>query len=451
MNKNASQKLERGLGLKEATALNMIDMIGIGPFIVVPLVIQAMNGPQAILAWIVGALLALIDGLIWAELGASMPEAGGSYVFLRHIYGEKTWGRLFSFLFIWQTLFQAPLVMASGSIGFAQYFTYLIPLNFLQQKIVSGILVIILIILLYRKITTIGKISLFLWIGVIGTILWLIVGGVTHFNPKLAFDYSPNAFDFSFPFFIGLGMATVKTIYTYLGYYNVCHLGAEIKNPGKNIPRSILLSIIGIAFLYLIMQLSILGVIPWREAMNSQFIVSTFVEKIYGQSAANIATILILWIAFSSLFSLTLGYSRIPYAAALDGNFFRIFSKVHPTKHFPHISLLTLGAVAFVFSLLFRLSEVISAILAMRILVQFIGQAVGIMILHKRKNSDFFPFKMILYPIPAIVAIIVWFGLFLSTGFYFALGGLIMIILGSVIFFIRSYRNKEWPFENSLN
>lgn len=447
MNNNSSQKLERGLGLKEATALNMIDMIGIGPFIVIPLVVQAMNGPQAILAWVVGAFIALIDGLIWAELGAAMPEAGGSYVFLRQIYGEKTWGRFFSFLFIWQTLFQAPLVMASASIGFAQYFTYLIPLNLWQQKIVSGILIIILIILLYRKITTIGKISLMLWIVVIGTILWLIIGGVTHFNPKLAFDYPPNAFDFSLPFFAGLGMATVRTIYTYLGYYNVCHLGGEIKNPTKNIPRSILISIIGIAFLYLIMQFSILGVIPWKEVVNSQFIVSTFVEKIYGQGAANIATILILWIAFSSLFSLTLGYSRIPYAAALDGNFFKIFSKVHPTKHFPNISLLTLGAVAFVFSLLFRLSEVISAILAMRILVQFIGQAVGIIILHKRKNPDFFPFKMILFPIPAIVAILVWISLFLSTGFYFALGGLIMILLGSVIFFFRAYRNKEWPFK----
>ena len=367
-NNISSPKLERGLGLKEATALNMIDMVGIGPFIVLPIVIQEMNGPQCLLAWVLGAVLALVDGAIWAELGAAMPAAGGSYVFLKEIYGPKSWGRLFSFLLIWQTIFQAPLVIASGSIGFSQYFTFLSPLGVMGQKFVSGLLVIAIVILLYRKITTVGKISLFLWIGVIATILWLIFGGATHFNPKLAFDFPKGAFDISFLFFVGLGGASVQTIYTYLGYYNICNLGSELKEPEKNIPKSIFISIIGIAILYLTMQLSILGVIPWREAMNSEFIVSSFVQKIYGSNAAVIATILILWIAFSSLFSATLGYSRIPYAAAVDGTFFKIFAKTHPKKNFPHVSLLVLGAIAFIFSLLFKLKEVISAILAMRII-----------------------------------------------------------------------------------
>ena len=448
MAKNISgDKLERGLGLKEATALNMIDMIGIGPFIVLPIVIQEMNGPQCLLAWVLGALLAFMDGAVWSELGAAMPAAGGSYVFLKEIYGPRRWGKLFSFLLIWQTIFQAPLVIASGAIGFSQYFTFLTPLNLIEQKLVSGLLVIAIVVLLYRKITTVGKISLFLWIGVIATILWLIFGGATHFNPKIAFDFPPNAFNFSFIFFVGLGSASVQTIYTYLGYYNICNLGSELREPEKNIPKSIFISIIGIAILYLAMQLSVLGVVPWREAMNSHFIVSTFVEKIYGSKAAIIATVLILWIAFSSLFSATLGYSRIPYAAAVDGTFFKIFSRTHPKKNFPNVSLLVLGAIAFVFSLLFRLKEVISAILAMRILVQFIGQAVGIMILRKNKPATFFPFKMWLYPIPALIAILMWIGLFLSTGMYFALGGIIVMLTGAVIFLIRSYYNKDWPFE----
>ncbi len=441
-------KLLRGLGLKEATALNMIDMIGIGPFIVLPIVIQEMNGPQCLLAWVLGAVLAFMDGAVWSELGAAMPAAGGSYVFLKEIYGPKRWGKLFSFLLIWQTIFQAPLVIASGAIGFSQYFTFLVPLNSIEQKIVSGLLVIAIVILLYRKITTVGKISLFLWIGVIATILWLIFGGVTHFNPKIAFDFPPNAFDFSFIFFVGLGSASVQTIYTYLGYYNICNLGSELKEPDKNIPKSIFISIIGIAILYLAMQLSVLGVVPWREAMKSQFIVSTFVQKIYGSDAAIIATVLILWIAFSSLFSATLGYSRIPYAAATDGTFFKIFAKTHPKKNFPHVSLLVLGAIAFVFSLLFRLKEVISAILAMRILVQFIGQAVGIMILRKTKPANFFPFKMWLYPLPALIAILMWIGIFFSTGMYFALGGIIVMSIGVLVFLIRSYINGSRPFEN---
>ncbi|MGD1008205.1 MAG: amino acid permease [Ignavibacteriaceae bacterium] len=450
MSKISSSKLERGLGLKEAAALNMLDMIGIGPFIVLPIVIQEMRGPQCLLAWILGALLSVMDGAVWSELGAAMPAAGGSYVFLKEIYGPKSWGKLFSFLLIWQTIFQAPLVIASGAIGFSQYFTFLVPLGPIGQKIISGLLVIAIVILLYRRITTVGKISLFLWIGVIATILWLIFGGATHFNPKIAFDFPTGAFDFSFIFFAGLGSASVQTIYTYLGYYNICNLGSEIKEPEKNIPKSILISIVGIAVLYLLMQLSVLGVVPWREAMNSKFIVSTFVERIYGSNAAIIATILILWIAFSSLFSAALGYSRIPYAAAVDGSFFKIFSHIHPKKNFPNASLLILGAIAFVFSLLFRLKEVISAILAMRIIIQFIGQAVGIMILRSKKPSSFFPFKMWLYPLPALIAILMWIGLFLSTGMYFAIGGVIVIIVGAIVFFIRAYYKKDWPFTEIL-
>jgi amino acid transporter len=450
LSKLPSSKLERGLGLKEAAALNMLDMIGIGPFIVLPIVIQQMKGPQCLLAWILGAVLSVMDGAVWSELGAAMPEAGGSYVFLKEIYGPKSWGKLFSFLLIWQTIFQAPLVIASGAIGFAQYFTFLVPLSTIEQKIISGLLVIAIVTLLYRKITTVGKISVFLWIGVIATILWLIFGGATHFNPKIAFDFPAGAFDFSFIFFAGLGSASVQTIYTYLGYYNACNLGSEIKEPEKNIPRSILISIVGIAVLYLLMQLSVLGVVPWREAMNSKFIVSTFVERIYGSKAAIVATILILWIAFSSLFSATLGYSRIPYAAAVDGSFFKVFSRTHPRKNFPNVSLLVLGTIAFIFSLLFKLKEVISAILAMRIIIQFIGQAVGIMLLRRKKPASFFPFKMWLYPLPALIAIFMWIGLFLSTGMYFALGGIVVIAVGAIVFFIRSYYKKDWPFTNIL-
>src|SRR5713226_9146802 len=171
------EKLERGLGLKEATALNMIDMVGIGPFVVIPLVIKAMGGPQCLLAWLAGAVLALLDGFVWSELGAAMPQAGGSYIFLREAYGPGRWGRLMSFLFVWQTLIQAPLVMASGAIGFSQYVTYLVPLGRFGQKGVSGALVVLLVVLLYRRITAIGKISLLLCVGVIGTFLWLIWGG----------------------------------------------------------------------------------------------------------------------------------------------------------------------------------------------------------------------------------------------------------------------------------
>ncbi|MFA6470292.1 MAG: amino acid permease [Bacteroidota bacterium] len=435
------ESLKRDLSFTQAVALNMIDMIGIGPFVVLPLVIGIMGGPHHIAAWIAGAVLSLIDGFIWAEFGAAMPKAGGSYVFLRESFGKR-WGKLMSFLFIWQTMIQAPLVVASGSIGFAQYLSYLLPLDDVTRRVASGTLVIILTFILYRKISTVGKISVALWIGVLGTMAWFIIGGLSHFDATLAFSYPEGAWDFTWAFWVALGQATVKTMYSYLGYYNVNHLGGEIKNPEKNIPRAIFLSIIGIAILYLAMQFAVIGVIPWQEAKDSQFIVSTLIERLYGTTAASFATVLVLWIAFSSLFAVMLGYSRIPYAAALDGNFFSVMGKVHPTKNFPHISLLWLGGTAFVFSLLFRLSDVISAILAMRILVQFIGGAVGVMILRKRIGKEHLPFKMWLYPLPAVIAIILWFSILLSTGWMFALSGLGMTALGIIVYFARERLQK---------
>ncbi|MEO8088615.1 MAG: amino acid permease, partial [Bacteroidota bacterium] len=403
------QKLTRTLGLTQSTAINMIDMVGIGPFVTIPFVIGAMNGPACIVAWLLGALLSFCDGMVWSELGAKWPEAGGSYQFLKRLFGEKK-GALFSFLYIWQTTIQAPLVIASGAIGFAQYLTFLVPLEPWQQKIISGSLVILLTFMLYRKIADVGKLSVGLWIGVLLTLMWLIYAGLSHFNAAQAFDFSSSPAWFSSLFFAGLGQATIKTMYSYLGYYNVCHIGAEIKDPEKNIPRSILISITGIAIIYLLMQVVILGVIPWQEAKDSQFIVSTFFERIYGHTAAIFATVLILWIALASLFAVMLGYSRVPYAAAVDGNYFKIFARLHPTKNFPHVSLLILAATAFVFSLLFKLKEVITAIIVMRILIQFVSQGIGVILLHRKKER--LPFKMILFPLPALIAILVWMFIF---------------------------------------
>jgi fructoselysine transporter len=309
--------LDRKITLVQATALNMIDMVGIGPFVVLPLVIQMIGGPHFIFAWLAGAFLSVVDGMIWAELGAAYPKAGGSYNFLKESYGKK-WGRMMSFLYVWQTMIQAPLVAASGAIGFAETSTYLYNFSPLQQKFISGSLIILLTFLLYRKIQTIGKIGVVMWIAVLATLAWIIFGGITHHT--ISNDWIPSQENFSFSlFFVALGQASVKTVYSYLGYYNVCHLGGEIKSPEKNIPRSIFISIIGIAVLYLAMNVSVVSVIPWQEAQNSSFIVSTFIEKIYGSKAAAMATVLVLIVAFSSLFAVLLGYSRIPYAAAADG------------------------------------------------------------------------------------------------------------------------------------
>ncbi|MXV50172.1 amino acid permease [Pedobacter sp. HMF7647] len=441
------QHLQRRLGLLQATAINMTDMVGIGPFITLPMVIGMMNGPYFLYAWVAGAILSFVDAMIWSELGAAFPEAGGSYNFLKAAYGEKGAGKMMSFLFVWQTMIQAPLVIASAAIGFAAYFSYLVPLTTIESKAVSGAVVVLIVVLLYRKTEAIGKISVFLWAGVLLTMAIIIGSGLAHGNFSKPIEHINDGLQLNYAFVTALGFASVKSVYSYLGYYNVCHLGGEIKNPSINIPKSMFLSIAGIALLYLMMNVSIVSVIPWEHAKNSQFVVSLFMKELAGEKAAIVITCLILWVAFASVFSATLGYSRIPYAAAKDGAFFKMFAKVHPTKNFPHVSLLVLGGVAFVFSLLFRLGDVISAILAMRILVQFIGQAIGLILLRKKRSANMFPYKMPLFPIFVYIAIILWICILISTGFTLMLSGLTVTAIGLTVYFIKAKINSDWPFK----
>jgi len=410
--------------------------VGIGPFVVMPLVVSYFHNGLFLWAWIFGAFAAFVDAMIWSELGAAYPLAGGSYNFLRIGFGKK-WGRLMSFLFVWQTCIQAPLVVASGAIGFAQYLSYIIhPLSLAQQKLVSGGLVIIVFVLLYRKIETVGKISVALWIVVILTVVWIIVSGLTHArHPIRLLPLGEESF-FQYAFWAAMGQGSVKTVYSYLGYYNVCHLGGEIIKPERNIPRSMFISIAGIAILYLLMNISVMSVISWQEIKpGEKHLASIFMERIYGNWGGIIITVLILWIALASLFAVVLGYSRIPYAAAADGNFFQLFSRLHPTKDFPYISLIFLCSLGFIFSLLFKLDKAIDSILAMRIIIQFIGQSVGLILLRKRPGTNNLPFKMWLYPLPVLLSICIWLFLFISTG-WFALWGSLIAAGGLVVFYI---------------
>jgi len=461
--------LKRKLGLFQATVLNMIDMVGIGPFVTMPLVIAYIGG-MYLYAWLAGALLCMVDAMIWSELGAAYPMAGGSYQFLREGYGkEKTAGRLMSFLYVWQTIIQAPLVAASAAIGFAGYFAYLFhgSLATWQVKLVSASVIVLITILLYRKIESIGKIGVLLWAGVIATMGWIIFGGIQHGNFTASISSVLENTSLNTLLSFGFGQACVKTIYSYLGYYNVCHLGGEITNPQKNIPKSMFISVVGIAILYLLMNLSITGVFSWQDLQHIQldkeyakindpllmqyvsstgsqcvekYMVSVYIEKLYGSTAAVVATIMILWVALASLFAVLLGYSRVPYAAAVNGDFFIIFARLHPTKNFPYVSLLILSGIALIFSLLFRMSEVISGILAMRIIVQFIGQAIGLVMIRRRKQTIDLPYKMPLYPLPVMLAILMWLFIFYATGS--AVIGMFLTVAGSgiAVFFLK----KRW-------
>ncbi len=475
--KSEQPELIRGVGTLGATALNMIDMIGVGPFITMPLIIAAMGGPQAMLGWIFGAILVICDGLVWSELGAAMPKSGGAYYYLKEIYGERKLGRLMSFLFIWQLTFSAPLSIASGCLGFALYATYAFPgldkslftrdfhlqiplLGDLSASLAASYgtfvaigICLLCVFLLYRKITIIEKFSKFLWIGVMLTIVWIIFAGLTNFDPAIAFDFPPDAFTLNSNFFLGLGAALLVAVYDYWGYYNVCFFAGEVKDPEKTIPRSIMLSIALVAAIYIVMNISILGVIPWRDFSETaasdarRYVISVFMEKLYGHTAGIVATILIMWTAFSSVFSLLLGYSRVPYAAALDGNYFRIFRKVHPKHHFPYISLLIMGGIAALFCFL-KLADVIAALVVIRIIIQFLAQIVGVIILRQTKPDFPRPFKMWLYPLPAVIAIIGFlYVLFMRPNFQKEVKyAAVLIVVGLLVYFVRSYKRGEFPF-----
>jgi amino acid transporter len=423
-------------------------MVGIGPFITIPLFLATMGGPQAMLGWIVGALLAFCDGLVWAELGAAMPKAGGSYNYLREAFGPSGAGRWLSFLIVWQIMFSAPLSVASGSIGFANYFHYLVPaLTPWGVRIFASIVPLILILLLYRRIRVVGNLSVILLGGVLLGCLWIAVSGLTHLSAARIFDFPPGAFRFNWVFWGGLGHATLYALYDYFGYYNVCYLGEEIRDPGRVIPRAILFSIAAVAVLYVLMNTAILSVVPWREAEQSSFIASTYIEKLYGRAAGDLITLLMLWIAFASVFSLLLGYSRIPYAAAVDQNFFSVFARLHPKGDFPHVSLVTLGVIASVFSL-GRLPDVIGSLVATRVLVQYLPQAIGLFVLRFRAPGLERPFRMWLYPVPGLLSVLGWLYILMTSARKSLLFALAVFALGSITFFVRAVIRREWPFGN---
>jgi amino acid transporter len=434
--------LRRSLNLRGAVALNMLDMIGVGPFITLPLILAAMGGPQAMLGWVLGAGLALCDGLVWAELGAAMPEAGGSYAFLRRIYsgadGSRKLGRFLAFLFIFQLTFSAPLSVASGCIGLSQYAAYLWPglaehttrhmarmgsysvgVSAGPATLVAVGAVLAAVLLLYRGTASLRVAAAAMWCAVMGLMGWIVGTGIFYGHAAQAFAFPTHAFAPTRGFFLGLGSAMLIATYDYWGYYNITFLGGEVKDAARTVPRAILISIAVTAGLYLAMNVSVLAVLPWQGLVGTphagglslearRAVISQFMETAYGArlgpAAGKVAAVLVMVTAFASVFSLLLGYSRIPYAAARDGNYFRVFGRLH-AKGFPHVSLLVLGGAAACFCF-FSLADVIAALVVLRILLQFLMQHVGVMWLRRTQPELPRPFRIWLYPLPPLLAIL---------------------------------------------
>ena len=447
---HASERLVRGMGLIQSTAVNMLEMIGIGPFITIGAIISAMGGPQAILGWFLGALFSISDGMVYAELGAAMPGAGGAYIYFREAFNPGTWGRLFSFLFLWETIFVAPLAISAACVGFADYLHYVLPsLTHTGVGAVAAGVCVLVTFLLYRPIKTVGRLSVVMLAVVLTAMLWVISTGIIHMNPKMAFDFPPGAFRLSKEFFYGLASATLIAMYNYGGYNNITYLGGEVKNPTKNIPRAIVLSVLVVAVLYLLMSVVIIGTIPWRDAAVSHAVVSEFIGKIHGSRAASIMTALILAATLGGIFTMSLGYSRILYAAGAEGNFFKVLGSVHGKGRFPTVSLLVINALAIPLCW-FSLERLVSALMIIQIVFQFIPQVFAIFAMRIYRREISLPYKMWLYPLPALIALTGWIFVAITPDQRQYLGtAMILFFVGLGLYFLRARVMKLWPLEGS--
>ena len=433
----------RSIGLFSGTAINMTQMCGIGPFITIPIMVATMGGPQAVIGWIAGAILAMADGLVWAELGAAMPGSGGTYVYLREAFQYRT-GKLMPFLFIWTMLLAIPLLMSTGIIGMVEYLEFFFPhLGWWPLHLVGVAATALVIWLLYRRIESVRAITIGLWVVMLVSVVGVAAAGFSHFHAGYAFAYPAGAF--SSRFFMGLGAGLVIGIYDYLGYNTTAYIGDELRNPGRTMPGSIIVSVIAMMAVYLALNISVLGVAPWQEIAHSQSVASLVVERSWGHLAAAVMTVLIIVTAFASVFTGLLGGSRVPFQAAHEKVFLSVFGRLHARHGFPHVALLTMGVVTAI-GTFFDLTEVINMLLAATIIVQSIAQIAALVVLRRRQPKLPRPYRQWLYPVPCVIALLGWVYVYVSASNASLILSGVWILAGIVVFALWARANRSWPF-----
>ncbi|QKV73247.1 APC family permease [Amycolatopsis sp. Hca4] len=444
--------LERKIGPLQATAINMTQMCGIGPFVTIPAMVATMGGPQAMFGWIIGAIVALADGLIWAELGAAMPGAGGTYLYLREAFQYRT-GRLMPFLFVWSAVLFIPLIMSTGIIGLVQYLGYLIPGvtddagTTPLGKIIGVGITLVIILALFRKIGQISQLTTVLFVVMLVAVLTTIVAAFSHFSGAQAFAFTPGAFSSAGTgtFWGGLGAGLIIAIYDYLGYNTSAYLGGEVRDPGRTLPRSIIFSILGIMGLYFLLQVGVLGSIPLEQLKDAKSVASSVLEQVWGTGVAKTVTVLIVIAAIGSVFAGLLGGSRVPFEAARDKVFLPVFGKLHPKLHLPTAGVLTMGAITIVGSL-FTLTEVINAAVATLVIIQSLAQVAAIVVLRRRQPNLRRPYRQWLYPVPTIIALIGWVYIYKSAEWLSIWLSLGWIAVGAIAYLVYAKAEHTWPF-----
>ena len=398
-------QMHRRLGLLNATTINMSNMVGIGPFIAIALILKTLAGPQAYLAWVVGTVIALADGMVGGRARRGQARcrrhirvsAGG----LRPAHVGPHAG--------------LPVRVAGSlrrtardrerQLGLVQYLRVFLPdLSELDGKLLAAGICALLVVALYRRIDDIAKLMFVLWSVMLLTTGWVIVTGILHFDPALAFDLPENAFRFDLGFLARLGEGSAEVLYLFLGYYQVCYLGGEIRDPGRTIPRAVLYSILAVAAIDIAISFSFIGVVPWREAMESRPRCPVRGARVRGMGRESAGghdrghRFRVDLRADAGLFpgALRCGPRRrlLPPAR-----------RVASDQGVPARSLLLVGAGAICASF-FSLDHVIKALMAARILIQFLGNTFALFLIRSRRPDIARPFSMWGYPLPAILSIV---------------------------------------------
>ncbi len=458
-------------GFWSAFGFNTMMMFGTGPFISIPYTVASVepSGSHALVGYSIALVACVCDAFICGELGSMFPYSGGSATYLKHLYGENTFGQFAAFIFLFQFMVAGPAEIASGFIAIAEYLIYFDTevLGYGARVGISlGALAISTLLLLMSN-KEIAWVTVTLAGITIAAVVLSVIVGFSKFETGLL-DAPSDAFAGSASTVLkSLAAATRFGVYDMTGYYDVCFMGDEVKNPRKIIPLSCISTAVVIGIVYLIVYISVLGVIDWRviapiysdDSDEDQIgIMSLFYEKTINKGFAQFFTIVVVITIFGSVYSMMAGFQHLLASGAKDGFFFSIFAKRHPKTDIPYVALLTLSALSAAWCF-FSLDTVIDAMTTLLVFVQFIGQAVGLLYYRWKTPYEELPegWRMPLYPLPVIIQIILFFYIFITSPSWVLYGEdpildicVLFLIGGGIMFLIRAKVKNVWPFADPL-
>lgn len=445
------------LTLLQSCAINTMNMFGTGPFITIPFLLASWDpaGPHTMVGYAFSAIVCCCDSMVWGELSSMMPFSGGTYIYLKECYGPNKWGRFMAFMFLWQFMISAPMEIASGFTAMSQYLAYITGMTlWWQHGLLGCIFCLFTVSILYRDISVVGKTTLVLWAVTLFSILFTLVAGFSHFDSN-NLRAPPGAFGSLNKVVMGIGAGARIGIYDFSGYQDVCQMGDEVKAPRRNLPISCTRTCYIVCLVYFAVYLAVLGYLPWQGVVaqvesggnESNYIMATFCERMVSKSFAVFFVVVVVVTIFGSCFSLILGYTNVPFAAARGGYFFSVFGHEHPTKQgLADYTLLTLGMVS-ACCCFFNLDDLIAALMVPRLVLQYVAQTVGLMMIRNQYKGIPDLYRMPLYPLPAVICIMGFMYCFFTTENWIFSGGaplletvLLHTALGVVVFILWSRR-----------